>query len=381
MGKRQKLVVSSPKKSQRETSIEIPVDVLIDIFSMLPLEAVARCRCVSKMWSSVLRHGDCTQVYLKKSSVRPRMLFTLLCNGKRIVYSIPQDLDPNRDYATPITPYYQMHFPKGLHGYYEVCRPSILGFFCTESRKPMICNPSTGEYLSLPIATSKRHQTRTCFGYDPNAKLFKVLSLSDDYVCRVATIATEKVTWRRVECSRPHQAIDTEICIDGVLYYLAEHRRTHYMIACFDIRVESYKFVDVDWLQSWSSALVNYHGKLGILFPTYPSFPLHGPEGFELRVLEDVDEARWSKTVYILPDGWKHLATDSHRDIVGMTSAGEIVLSNYFLMEEPFYVYYFNTVKNTVVQVQIDFGIVAKKAYCPRIVTLINHVENVELMD
>ncbi|XP_023639541.1 F-box protein At3g47030-like [Capsella rubella] len=376
MGKRQKQVmVSSPSKSSTETSKEITDDVLIDIFSRLPPKAVARCRCLSKRWSSMMCHQHFTQLYLKKSSVRPRMIFTLLCNGKRIFYSIPQDLDPDRDYFNPITPNCRMHFPKGLDCNYEVC-PSILGFICTESRKPMICNPSTREYISLPIATTKKHQTRTCFGYDPINKLFKILCVSDDYVCRVATLGTSVVTWRRVECSTPHQPLHTQICIDGVLYYIIkcmDVTPTRFMVVCFDVTRETFKFLGVDWLRTYSSALINYHGKLGILSLNY--------FGFDLRVLEDANEAEWSKTVYILPNQWKHLATAANLDLVGMTSEGEFVLSKIFL-EEPFYVYYFNTVKNTVVQVQIDFGTLPKKAYySPEILTLINHVENVELIN
>ncbi|XP_023638735.1 F-box protein At3g47030-like [Capsella rubella] len=386
-GKRQKQeMVSSSGKSPTKNSKEIPVDVLIDIFSRLPLEAVARSRCVSKLWSSVLRHQDFTQLYLKDSSVKPRILFTFLDMGRRFFYSMPQDIDPDRDYSIPVSPYYQMHFPTGLGSPYGVS-PSILGFICTQSRKPMICNPSTGEFISLPIATAKKHQTRTCFGYDPIGKIFKVLCVSDDYVCRVATLGKEKVSWRRVECSNPHQPLaTTEICIGGIIYYLTKCMEnvspTGYTIVCFNVRSESYTFLGVDGFRIYRSALINYHGKLGILFQ-YRDVK-NNNFGFELWVLEDADEAKWSKTVHILPYHWQHLVAEGNPNIVGMTIAGEIVLSDTFLLK-PFYMYYFDTVKSDVLRMEIDFGTVAmkkKKPYYSRMIfPLINHVENVELMD
>ncbi|XP_010426158.1 PREDICTED: F-box protein At3g47030-like [Camelina sativa] len=384
MEKRQKQVVPSPSKSPaREYKKEIPADILIDIVSRLPLKDVARCRCVSKLWSCMLRRRDFTQLYLKVSSVRPRILFTFLYKGKRILYSLPQDLDPDQDYPI-VYPHYQMQFPKGLGSSDEVC-PSILGFICTKSRKPMICNPSTGQYISLPVTTTKRKQmSRPYFGYDPIGKVFKVLSVSDDYVCRVSTLGTGVVTWKRVECSIPHQPLHTEVCIHGVLYYLAKRmgRGTPpgYMVVCFDVESERFKFLDVE-LPILGSALINYKGNLGILLPD-SGIIYEGTESFELRVLEDTDyEVKWSNNVYILPFYWKYAVSHSFLYIAGMTSAGEIVLSTSFLVE-PFEVIYYNIVENTVVRMEISFGFVDKKAPPrSRVLTLVNHVENVELMD
>ncbi|XP_010445843.1 PREDICTED: F-box protein At3g47030-like [Camelina sativa] len=380
MGKRQKRLVPSPSKSLGEYSKEIPVDLLIDVFSRLPLKDVASCRCVSKLWSSILRCPEFTQLFLKISTVRPRILFTFLYNDKRIFYSMPQDLNPNRNYSSPISPYYQMQFPKGLGSCEDMC-PSILGLICNKSKKPMICNPSTGEYISLPLAKTKRNQMRPYFGYDPIDKIFKVLCVSDDYVYRVSTLGTGVGTWKKVECSIPHQPLHTEICIDGVLYYLAERlgngTPSRYMLVCFDVKLERFKFLVVDLL-ILSSALINYQGKLGILLPNQGSINKR-TESFELRVLENSDEVKWSKTVYVLPSYWNDLVAYNNLRFVGMTSAGVIVLSTYQLLK-PFYLFYYNTVKNTVVRVEIEFG---SEFYCncPNVVTFINHVENVELMD
>ncbi|KAG7564746.1 F-box associated interaction domain [Arabidopsis suecica] len=383
MGKRQKQQVTGrPSNSPRENSKEMPIDLLIDIFTRLPLEDVARCRCVSKLWSSILRRRDFTQLFLKISSTRPRILFTFLYKGRRIFYSIPQDLDPDRNnYSSPIIPHYQMHFPKGLASSDKVC-PPILGLICNKSKKPLICNPSTGEYMSLPKA---RNEMSPFFGYDPIDKLFKVLCLSDDFVFQVSTLGTsgEEMTWRMVECPVPHYPLSAEICIDGVLYYLAKVRGNistlPFMVVCFDYRLERFKFLDLV-LITVSSALINYNGKLGVLSAS--SYRVdYNTEAIELRVLEDADEVKWSKTVYKFPYYWKDLAENTYLYIVGMTTTGEIVLSTCYV-HNPFYIFYYNTVKNSVVRVRIDFGIKPLRALkCSKISTFVNHVENVKLMD
>ncbi|CAH8267728.1 unnamed protein product [Arabidopsis lyrata] len=308
MGKRQKQQVTGrPSNSPRENSKEVPIDLLIDIFTRLPVEDVARCRCVSKLWSSILRRRDFTQLFLKISSTRPRILFTFLYNGRRIFYSIPQDLDPDRNnYSSPIIPYYQMHFPKGLGSSDKVC-PPILGLICNKSKKPLICNPSTGEYMSLPKA---RNEMSPFFG---NVR-------------------------RRNDLENGRMS------------------------------------------ETSSTSLINYNGKLGILSAS--SYRVdYNTEAIELRVLEDADEVKWSKTVYKFPYYWKDLAAKTYLHIVGMTTTGEIVLSTYYV-HNPFYIFYYNTVKNSVVRVRIDFGIKPLRALnCSKILTFVNHVENVKLMD
>ncbi|XP_020880035.1 F-box protein At3g47030-like isoform X2 [Arabidopsis lyrata subsp. lyrata] len=348
MGKRQKQQLTPrPSNTPREYSKEIPIELVIDVFSILSIEDVARCRCVSKLWSSILRRRDFTQLFLKISSTRPRILLTFLHKGRRHFYSIPQDLDPDRNnYSSRISAYYQMHFPKDLGSSDQVC-PPILGLICCKSKKPMICNPSTGEskYISLPSAKTKRVKMRPYFGYDPIDQLFKVLCVSSDYVCRVSTLGTKEVmsTWRKVECSISHQPLHSEICMDGILYYLAKcmgsGTPTPYMVVAFDVRLERFKFLPVE-LNIVGSALINYQ------------------------------------------DYWKNFAVETtYLYILGMTTSGEIVLSTYYV-HEPFYIFYYNTVKKYVVRVQIDFGIEPLRALnCSRISTFLNHVENVELMD
>ncbi|CAD5325071.1 unnamed protein product [Arabidopsis thaliana] len=310
--------VTRPSNSRREYSKEIPIDLLIEIFSRLSTGDIARCRCVSKLWSSVPRLRDFTELFLKISSARPRILFTFLHNGKRMFYSISQHLhsDPS---SSPLVPYYHMSFSKGMVPSYdnEIHAP-VRGFLCS---KASVYNPSTGEcaypYLELLVRG-----------------------------LREPILGTEEVCWRMIQCSLPHRPFRDEICIDGVLYYLAN--------------------------------LISCKGKLGILWPVPSGDQSHEvTRSFVLRVLEDANKLIWSRTVYTLSFNWKKLVNKSLY-IVGMTSGGEIVLSTRHL-NYPFYIVYYNPVNNTAAKNEIQFGNIAnKKAENSRIYTFIDHVEHMD---
>ncbi|KAJ4903335.1 F-box protein DOR [Raphanus sativus] len=95
-----------------EYSETIPHDLIIEIVSRLPTKSVARCRCVSKLWSSLLVHQDFTETYLTRSSARPKILFACLKDGKVLFFTSPQP--PEDDKASPITTAaatYHMSFP------------------------------------------------------------------------------------------------------------------------------------------------------------------------------------------------------------------------------------------------------------------------------
>ncbi|CAA7031231.1 unnamed protein product [Microthlaspi erraticum] len=56
----------------------IPIDLVLEIFSRLPPNSIARCCCVSKQWRYMLQSQDFTKLFLTRSSARPRLLFVMI---------------------------------------------------------------------------------------------------------------------------------------------------------------------------------------------------------------------------------------------------------------------------------------------------------------
>ncbi|KAF2554518.1 hypothetical protein F2Q68_00016565 [Brassica cretica] len=68
----------------------LPIDLIIVILQRLPAKTIAKLRCVSKQWGSLLSNPDFTKSFLTCSSTRPRLLFTFEFGGKWHFFSSPQ---------------------------------------------------------------------------------------------------------------------------------------------------------------------------------------------------------------------------------------------------------------------------------------------------
>ncbi|KAJ4868411.1 F-box associated ubiquitination effector family protein [Raphanus sativus] len=259
---------------------------------------------------------------------------------------------------------------------------------------PVICNPKTGRYETLPYILRYRRSS-SFFGFDPIDKQFKVLFMGHPCCCddhRIMTLGTRGMRWRKIKFSLRVEIVSEGVCINGVLYYLGDmwdykevsEARSNYVIVCFDVRSEKFKFL---YPESFCE-LINYKGKLGVVY--YDDFT---DDAIELRVwvLEDVKKQEWSKYSYTMRGDklFPHYCS-----VVGVISTGEIVLSmTDYTSKQPFYIYYFNPERNTLRRVEIQgFGEYHKpsekpsRVYvflddCSRFYTFVDHVENLNVSD
>ncbi|XP_023639019.1 F-box protein At3g49450 [Capsella rubella] len=364
----------------RSSLPEIPNDLVSEILSRVPAKSMARFRCVSKQWSSILSFPYFTELYLTNSSARPRLLFTLHVDGRWLFFTSPQPLNLDKNSSPSLVADRHMCFPCSFE-VSKVC-PPVCGLICNKDTNLMICNPSTGKYVTLPDTTNESAEMKkTYFGYDPIKKQHKVLCVSiGARRHRVLTLEPGgRLLWRMVECSIPHDPQCVGICINGLLFYKA--MGTRLMIVCFDVRSEKFKFISIEnqgvWIQFLLRTLINYNDKLGALINDSDGMFNKRTTCIELWVLDDVDEQKWSRHLYILPPLWKNVVANDWLYIVGMTRNGEIVLTSFGLYD-PFYIFYYNMKRNTIIRVKIH-GIEAFKGR--KIYTFIDHVEDVRLMD
>ncbi|VYS48978.1 unnamed protein product [Arabidopsis thaliana] len=131
-------LITPSSNSVRNYIDSIPVDLLIDILSRFPPKSIARFYCVSRLWESILRCPDFTELYLTKSVARRRLFFALKVNTELLVFSSPQPQipDENSSLVVEATPY--KCFPKTFST--EICTALgglvFLGTFL--SRQPLI---------------------------------------------------------------------------------------------------------------------------------------------------------------------------------------------------------------------------------------------------
>ncbi|XP_019100801.1 PREDICTED: F-box protein DOR-like [Camelina sativa] len=257
---------------------------------------------------------------------------------------------------------------------------------------PVICNPSTGQSLTLPKVRTNRVNVISYLGYDPVGKQFKVLSMSlpifgnQKGMCgehQVLTLGPGKLSWRMINCSAvPHGILYNEnrICINGVLYYQAWVLGFSKVIICFDVSSEKFTLINLDKdMVPWHEpTLVNYKGKLGAL--TASDFGSFGTvsgdtECLQLWVLVDAEKHEWLKYTYVLPPLWKNVVGNASLDFVILTGTNEIVLSSDD-PSGPFCVFYYNFERQTVRKVVMQ----GMDTCVTNVHTFVDHVEDVKLM-
>ncbi|KAL1192537.1 putative F-box protein [Cardamine amara subsp. amara] len=336
----------------------IPTDLTFEIFSRLPTKSIGRFRCVSKLWGSMLRCPDFTELFLTRSSARPRLLFAVEGDGECSFYSSPQPHNPYDESSLVVAADFHMKFSKDMWPDFRGFTSGLLNFSSKwksfwpvhKDSGRVICNPITGQYAILPELIKKCQVIEYSFlGFDPIDNQFKVLLSMDCKINNhILTLGThEKMRWRNIKYPLAHKPLCKGICINGVLYYLARSFGARSdMIVCFDVRSEKFKFVEYERL-CFFQQLINYKGKLcGIKLA-------HVDDVIKLRlwVLKDEEKQEWLKYVNTFPKN--EVLGSCKFSVAGVNARGEIVFLEYKL-SKPFYAVYFNPDSNTLQRVEIQ---------------------------
>ncbi|CAA7061287.1 unnamed protein product [Microthlaspi erraticum] len=328
----------------------IPSDLINEIFSRLPAKSIARFHCLSKLWCAMFYSPYFTELFLTRSSARPRLLFAVEGKDAWRFFSLPQ---PHNSYKN--SPSLEVASKMASSSYRGILRGYASGLICFRKTQgdedTVVCNPITGQHAILP-RVRKVSSSRPLLGFDPIDKQYKVLSIERGGRYRIMTLETGNMSWRKIQYPAKHNILREGICINGVLYYLAYtyDDTSSVKIVCFDVRSEKFKVIDT-CVYEWPRRLINinYKGKFGWTDLEYDS----AKEAYKLYmwVLEDVEKQEISKYVYTFPDDIK---VKRCLMVVGATATGEIVLSSTYRTYKPFYVLYFNPKRNTLQTVEIQ---------------------------
>ncbi|XP_023632997.1 F-box protein DOR-like [Capsella rubella] len=365
-------------------------DLILEILSRSSAKSVSKFRRASKFWESTLRHQYFTELFLTRSSARPRLLFSLENSNDLIFCSSPQFQNPPHESSLVVTAEFHISFPAEWR--LQNCCPVSGLVYCPSSRLsvdrlPVICNPSTGQQVSLPKPKTTKALVHNFFWYDPVLKNFKVVCMSHDKDVAVEEswiLALGTGTWRLIKGRLGHYPLSKGICVNGVLYYIGRRVAVNntVVIACVDFNKMRLALIpEVNGISLWSrpSVLVNYKGKLGGIQSEWSGG--NNVDGrlslvLTLWVLEDFKKRMFSKRVYNLPELWENRNVNGSVSIAGVTGTGEVVLSRGYT-SNPFYVYYFNLDTYTVQRVEIQ-GFEALERY--RVQAFVDHVEDLKFL-
>ncbi|XP_023644810.1 probable F-box protein At1g53815 [Capsella rubella] len=161
----------------------ISVDLVTQILSRLPVKSMAQCRCVSKLWSSIIRRPNYNLLFPIKSPATPRFLFIArdgIYGPNLFISSSPQPENPDEHSSSLVATLHS----RSATDYFKIC-PPVNGLVCREYTEKdhtfaVISNPLTGEYVRTPEVTTDGYpvKKKTYFGYDPFEEQFKVMIIT-----------------------------------------------------------------------------------------------------------------------------------------------------------------------------------------------------------
>ncbi|CAN7090778.1 putative F-box protein At1g47790 [Brassica rapa] len=318
----------------------LPTDLITEILLRLPEKSVARFSCVSKLWSSITTDPSFISSFETRSS-RQRLLLCLQKGGELFVSSIPQHTqNSNMSYSSSLS-FDHHHMTKFKAS--SSSTESVHGLICFESENPIVWNPSTRQFVTLPTIPKpckSWKETILFLGYDPIEGKHKVVCIPDGktcYVCRVYTLGSVQESWRTVKINHKHRSSWDTVgrCINGVIYYLTfPCQGDDYIVMSFDVRSEKFNMIKLP-SGFCGHFLVNYKGRLAC-FNRY--------DHSRFWILEDAQKHKWSSQDILSPFGDCGMETDFN--LTGFTHAGEFIyVPNTF--RHLFYTLLYDPVRNS----------------------------------
>ncbi|GLT29590.1 hypothetical protein SLA2020_237470, partial [Shorea laevis] len=152
------------------TVSDLPILILMDIFSRLPVKTVFVCRCVSKTGLKVVSVPEFRQM---SGSICPLLRSLNPQRRSRALHMVPMDTAGDLDEKLNLLSS-KLFFPNSNRRKKEVFRfpthrefdvvNSCKGLLCLRTPKyddpVMVCNRVTGEYVSIPKSKRKHRWTR-----------------------------------------------------------------------------------------------------------------------------------------------------------------------------------------------------------------------------
>ncbi|CAG7879742.1 hypothetical protein BRARA_C01018 [Brassica rapa] len=339
------------------TTTTIPLDLIIEILSLLPAKSLLQFQSVSKLWFSTIRSKTFVDSFLTRSKNRPRLLFTFYLKNswEKFLFSAPEYDD---DKSSSVLARYDMT----ISDLDEICG-SVNGFVCFRSvvsskpvcnNKTTVYNPTTRQIMKLPDVTSGRRYVDALIAYDTVEDQYKVFCVKmfdrktqqqqEHFVCTVSS--SQKQEWRKIENTTGGSykcVLLGHIFIDGALYYRIDQSR----IVRFDVRAEKIEIIKTPKEShvsvAYDSALIDYNGKLGRLVGSCANNLV------TLWVLEDVEKQEWSSMTHAVP----YQCGSIHRDRVFVVCEAGIHAGVTMMFRLPFRVCYYDLNKKNIREVEI----------------------------
>nr|XP_023914353.1 F-box protein At1g30790-like [Quercus suber]POF08269.1 f-box protein [Quercus suber] len=257
--------VKEKRKAAMETGRSffdsIPHQIILNIFLKLQLRCVLRLKSVCKAWY-VLIHNDFTDLYFKLSRENSFGIGIVISTGPHARDYDSKTMIPYEISSLQIGGGIKTLMIKNISaiGGCLSVRYSINGLiFLSDDDDFYVCNPSTGEFVTLPrfihhpcpdtVTFMKRSIYETGFGYSPLTDQYKVIIIFQDF-CEKKPVSKVKVavgissnSWRIIDDFPQYKYLGGRgtVCLNGTIYLMGfcDHRTHLVEVLAFDVADET----------------------------------------------------------------------------------------------------------------------------------------------
>lgn len=229
--------------SSRSSFNSIPHNIILHILSLtsLPLHSLLRLRFLCK--SLYVAVTDLAEADLKRSRENSLGITYSCTTGSVHIYSLQEGGG-----------FKSLMGPEYVGANTIELLPPINGLICfTDLVDFHVCNPITGEFVTLPrcLQCAQGFITGTGFGYCPQTKQYKVIKsfvkfpmriLPSKFKAAIKTVGSSD-QWRIVDCPMPIPRWGT-IYMDGTIYWLNVLNTFIINITAFDIDSETFRSIN-----------------------------------------------------------------------------------------------------------------------------------------
>ncbi|XP_059284877.1 F-box protein At5g65850-like [Lycium ferocissimum] len=290
------------KKMKSAELKSIPQELILEIFSWLPVKSLLRYKCVSKFYSSLVSESNFVDIHHRRSMIRPGGRKYLECINN--VFYTTELKEDGKSFLFRIENFDQ------LHGYLSASSlMGVNGLVCAwrDKHHVAICNSSTREvrFLRCPKEfINKDYGYPICsIGFEPEEKKYKLWLTSDSYTRNwLFTIGIDK-SWRETNCNARFSPSLYRVCVSGVIYVLGSVNGTSGIVA-FDVRAEIFRILNFPHALHYSGYhdynLIELKGKLAVL-----NYKKYSSEDVHLWILGKAQNDDWDRHIIRFPSQWK----------------------------------------------------------------------------
>lgn len=319
--------------------LELPMHLIYDILSRVPMKTILHCKCVCKTFFKILTNPYFSKLHLSNApNTTPILIGQDNHGGSGFVSMCMLNLDDTCPSTSSSINACTSTLGRGHSGnhaqarghYHSMTRRSVkfgslssgkatpigscnglLLLYHTSSQESLyvICNPILGEYTILPNPTHSKpaytYLNHSDFGYCPENEQYKVIrfmcKISFDHsmtstserVAEIHTLGTQ--SWRSISNAPiPKRDASFDPYLNGTLHWITDSRKVSDLICSFDLHTEQFRVVpppfrsEADYINKISGMKI---GSLrGCLCVTY--------------VFEDVQFVVWVMKDYGAKESW-----------------------------------------------------------------------------